>query len=80
MTKKVLSKPAHTWATRWLDTVASGASTMSQRKVTSIEARGGSLQFVARLAKRRGVDMVLSIDDHGIELVVASKKPFKVIC
>jgi hypothetical protein len=63
-----------------LDSVASGVSTMSQRKIGSIEKRGGGLKAVRDLAKERGVHLVRLTDDQGNDLVAASKHPFKVIC
>lgn len=68
------------WATEWLDAVANGSNTMSQRKLTSIEARGGGLDAVRAIAEQKGVHLLLVEDDQGNELVAASTKPFKVIC
>lgn len=68
------------WAAAWLDGVASGASTMSQRRLSSIEARGGGLAAVRRLAQARGVHLLRLTDDRGDELVAASRHPFGVIC
>ena len=77
---KMASVAAETWATRWLDSVASGANTMSKRKVESIERLGGGLKLIRRLAKQRGVHLVRLTDDKGNKLVAASKSPFKVMC
>lgn len=71
---------AEQWATEWLDSVVSGASTMSQRKLTSIQNRGGGIDAVKALAEKRGVHLLLLEDDQGNELIAASLKPFKVIC
>ena len=71
---------AKIWATRWLESVASGVNTMSQRNRRSIENYGGGLNFVRRLAKERGVHLISLTDDQGNELVAASHHPFKVIC
>ena len=68
------------WTVTWLDTAAHGSSAMSQRKLTSIEARGGGLKAVKAVARKKGVHLVLLTDDKGNELVAASTKPFKVIC
>ena len=73
------SAPAAQWASAWLDSVADGSSTMSQRKLTSIEARGG-LEAVKAIAEQKGVHLLLLTDDKGNELVAASTKPFKVVC
>ena len=68
------------WAGEWLDAVADGSNTMSQRKLSSIEKRGGGLQAVKALAEQRGVHLLLLEDDKGDELVAASAKPFEVVC
>ena len=80
MTKESSPRTHNEWATRWLDAVASGGSTMSQRKIQSIESRGGGLAAVRKLAKKRGIHLVRLTDDQGNELVAASKNVFKVIC
>lgn len=67
------------WAADWLDAVADGSRTMSQRKLSSIEKRGG-LEAVKALAEQRGVHLLLLEDDKGDELVAASTKPFAVVC
>lgn len=67
------------WAIDWLDAVASGANTMSQRKLSSIEKRG-SFEAVKKLAIERGVHLLQIEDDKGNELIAAGTKPFKVIC
>ncbi len=67
------------WAADWLDRVADGSNTMSQRKLSSVEAHGG-LEAVRTLAEQEGVHLLLLEDDKGNELVAASTKPFKVIC
>ena len=68
------------WAADWLDGVAAGANTMSQRKLSSVEMRGGGLEAVKALAEARGVHLVVLEDDKGNELVAASTKPFRVVC
>ena len=68
------------WGDEWLDGVARGSATMSQRKLTTIERRGGGLAAMRTAAKKRGVHLLLLRDDHGDELVAASKHPFKVVC
>ena len=65
------------WMTRWLDGV--DASSMSQRRLTSIERHGG-LDRLADAARRRGVHLVRLTDDAGHELVAASRHAFHVIC
>ena len=68
------------WTVEWLDAVANGSSTMSQRKLSSVEQRGGGIEAVEAIAKRKGVHLLLIEDDKGNELVAASTKPFKVVC
>ena len=68
------------WANEWLEGIANGSNTMSQRKLTSIEARGGGLDAVKVIAQEKGVHLLLVVDDKGDELVAASPHPFKVIC
>lgn len=53
---------------------------MSQRKLISVQQRGGGLDAVKAVAEQAGVHLLLVEDDKGIELVAASKKPFNVIC
>ena len=82
-----MNKPAQTdtqWAADWLDQVADGTkadgtNTMSQRKLSSVEAHGG-LEAVKALARQKGVHLLRLEDDKGNELVAASTKPFEVIC
>ena len=68
------------WATEWLAGVADGSNTMSQRKLTSIEKKGGGLEAVKAVAEAMGVHLLLLEDDKGDELIAASVKPFKVVC
>ena len=67
------------WAADWLDRVADGTNTMSQRKLSSVDAHGG-LEAVKALAQQKGVHLLRLEDDQGNELVAASTKPFEVIC
>ena len=68
------------WTEKWFSSVADGSSTMSQRKLSSIETKGGGLREVAKVAKRRRIHLVLLEDDKGDRIVAASTKPFKTIC
>lgn len=68
------------WTEEWLEAVANGSLTMSQRKLSSMEARGGGLDAVKTAAQQKGVHLLLIEDDKGDELVVASVKPFQVVC
>jgi hypothetical protein len=67
------------WTADWIASVADGSNTMSARRVTSIEKRGGGLKAVAAAAKNKKVHLVLFEDDKGREVVAASTKRFKVI-
>lgn len=73
------AKDADVWADEWLGAVADGTLTMSQRKLTTVEARGG-LDAMATVARRHGVHLAVLVDDHGDELVAASRHPIRVIC
>ncbi|MBD2757763.1 hypothetical protein [Spirosoma validum] len=53
---------------------------MSQRKLTSVEKKGGGIAAVKAIAEEKGVHLLLVEDDKGNELVAASMKPFKVVC
>ena len=67
------------WAEAWLDSVASGEATMSQRAMTTIDARGG-LDAVIAAATARGVHLVQLTDDKGKVLIAASREPFVTLC
>lgn len=73
-------QPDSIWTDEWLDSVADGSSSMSQRKLSSIRTRGGGMNAVRAVARKKGVHLLLLEDDKGNELVAASLKPFKVIC
>ena len=77
-----MAEPEETeqWAAEWLDGVADGSKTMSQRKLSSVEKRGGGLDAVKAVASARGVHLLLLEDDEGNALVAASIKPFEVVC
>ncbi len=68
------------WAADWLGSVANGSNTMSQRKLSSIQKRGGGIDAVRVIAEQKGVHLLLLEDDKGNELVAASIKPFKAVC
>ena len=73
------SKSPEKWTAEWISSVADGSNTMSARKLTSIEKRGGGLKAVASAARKQKVHLVLFEDDQGSEVVAASTKRFKVI-
>jgi len=68
------------WGSDWLDKVADGSTAMSQRKLSSIETRGGGLEAVKTLAEQKGVHLLRLEDDKGNEVIAASLKPFDVVC
>jgi hypothetical protein len=68
------------WIEKWLNAVAAGSGTMSQRKLSSFEKRGGGLATAKRLAEQRGLYLLVLEDEEGDEFLVASVKPFRVIC
>ena len=63
----------------WIDSVATGGSTMSQRNLKWVEANGGVDKLVDT-ASRRGVHLVQLTDDKGNDLLAASQEPFKTLC
>lgn len=67
------------WAKRWLNSVADGTLTMSQRKLSSVSEHGG-LERVSEVARSVGVHLAIVTDDHGDELVIASVHPIQVLC
>ena len=67
------------WIAKWLDAVAGGSATMSQRARTSIDAHGGIGAAVAA-AQARGVHLVQLTDDKGKVLVAANREPFETLC
>jgi len=78
--KSQSKQDAEKLAAAWLDDVASGRRTMSQRKLTVIEKRLGGIATVRKLAKARGVHLLALEDDKGNQLIAASNKSFKSIC
>jgi hypothetical protein len=78
--KPVPGPAAERWASRWLDSVAIGSRVMSRRLVRSVDTRGGGLIFVRRLARQRGLHLVLLVDADGNRLVAASKSRFRIVC
>lgn len=63
----------------WIDSVAEGAATMSQRNLKWVEANGGIAGLV-EAARKRDVHLLRLTDDKGNELVAASQKPFLTLC
>ena len=77
--KPANENPGEQWLKKWLDSVADGSSTMSQRKLTSIEGKVG-LVAARKAARQRKVHLLRLTDDRGEELIAASRKPFTVVC
>lgn len=74
-----MSQSEQTWISEWIDTVANGSATMSQRRLSSVERNGGTAAAVAA-AKERGVHLAKFTDDEGNVLVAASRHPFEPLC
>ena len=67
------------WLIQWIESVASGAATMSQRATATVEAHGG-LAAATAIAKARGVHLLKLTDDKGKSLIAASQHPFTTLC
>jgi hypothetical protein len=82
LSKKILSENeiAKLGTMGWLAGIANGSKTMSQRMLISVENHGGGLEAVKAVAQSLDVHLLLLEDDKGVELVAASKKPFKIVC
>ena len=75
---RVRSLDGTAWAEAWLDGVAQGRLTMSQRKLSRVEASCG-IDVLKRLASDRGVHLLQLTDDQGVALIAASLQPFVVL-
>ena len=64
---------------KWIEEVASGGATMSQRNLKWVEANGGQQKLV-ETAKRKGVHLVQFTDDKGNQLLATSTEPFTTLC
>ena len=62
----------------WVNLVATGKATMSQRNARWVEANGGEAKLI-EAARRRGVHLVQLTDDKGKKLLAASKEPFRTL-
>ncbi len=68
-----------TYRSEFTDKVADGTNAISQRKLSSIETRGG-LEAVKVRAKQKAIPLLRLEDNEGNELAAASLKPFKGVC
>ena len=68
-----------TWIDLWIDAVADGSASMSQRRLSSVERNGGVAAAVSA-AKARGVHLAKLTDEEGNVLVAASLYPFEPLC
>lgn len=75
-----MQQSGNAWTEKWLGSVLDGASTMSQRKLSSVARQGGGVEEVAKVAREKGVHLLPLEDDEGEPIVVASVKPFRTIC
>lgn len=64
----------------WLDSVADGSGTMSQRLLKRLHAAPGGIDAVRASAVARGVHLAVFVDERGVELVAASQHPIRVLC
>lgn len=64
---------AEQWTRTWLDSVSSGKVTMSQRKLSSVETRGGGLEVSRRLAEAIRAHLVELSEERRDLLAAASK-------
>ena len=80
MRKNSRPDASQAWTERWIESVATGKATMSQRKLTSVERHGGGLSGVKAVAVARGVHLVQLTDDQGDMLTAASRHPFAEVC
>ena len=67
------------WIEASLASVRNGDVSMSQRKLTSVEAHGG-LDAAVEAAQAQGVHLLQLTDDHGDILIAASLHPFRALC
>ncbi|MBN8806878.1 MAG: hypothetical protein J0I47_01365 [Sphingomonas sp.] len=67
------------WIDAWLDAVADGSATMSQRLESSI-ARHGGIDAAVAAARYRGVHLTRLTDDKGKVLIAASQHPIVSLC
>ena len=74
-----MSNADETWFAKWLDAVAAGSATMSQRARTSIDAHGG-IEAAVTAAQARGGHLVQLTDEKGKVLVAADREPFETLC
>lgn len=74
-----MSQSKQTWIDKWIDAVADGSASMSQRRLSSVERNGGTAAAIAA-AKERGVHLAKLTDDQGNILVAASLHPFEPLC
>lgn len=63
----------------WVEAVATGAATMSQRNLKWVELNGG-LEKLVETAKARGIHLARLTDDKGNELLAASRDPIETLC
>ncbi len=74
-----MSQSDLTWIGKWIDSVADGSATMSQRRLSSVERNGGTAAAIAA-AKERGVHLAKLTDEQGNLLIAASLHPIEPLC
>ena len=70
---------ANEWCAKWMSDVCGRPASMTQRKLSSIESKGGGLRTLKKHAKANGVHLLQLTDDKGDVLVAASTKAFHVL-
>lgn len=65
---------------QWLQSVADGTYTMSQRKLSSLKKKGVDVNDLIKKAKACKLHLLSLKDDTGEELIAASKDEFIVLC
>ena len=75
-----MDNKASEWLEKWMESVRVGGGTMSQRSLSNLERKGASLAALRKIARSRGIHILLIEDEQGRQLLAASVRPFKVIC
>lgn len=70
---------AKAWCAKWMSDVTGRPASMTQRKLSSIESKGGGLRTLKKHARASGVHLLQLTDDRGDTLVAASTKVFRVL-
>ena len=77
--RAAMEKTDQTWVHKWIDAVADGLVTKSQRRLSSMERHGRTAAAIAA-PRERGVHLAKLTDGHGNLLVAASLQLFELLC